>query len=252
MTICMKATTVFLGVLLCLSSVLKGAENGQTKENPYLFFFFYKEKNARTGQQEKIFDETLHALNVPIQSFKINISDPNQKTLVAKYGVERAPMPMALVVSPEGAITGGFPYIFTQEQLNSAIIAPNVSKVLGGLQNRKLVFLCMQNDNTKSNELALRGVRDLERDPRFLNAIEIVMMDPSDERDQNFLKQFDVNLDSAEAQTVLLAPPGDKINTYSGATHKEQFVTDLQKAVSGCCPGGCCPGGCCPGGRCGK
>jgi hypothetical protein len=255
----MKAISICLGFSLFLGfsiTSLEGSSSESSESVPqnqqYLFLFFYKDKNERTEQSERIFDQTISALDTPTQAFKVNINDPNQKTLIAKYGLERAPMPMALVVAPSGAVTGGFPYTFTVEQLKSAIVSPGVAAVLNGLQNRKLVFLAIQNSGTQSNESALRGVQDMQQDPRFANAIEIIRLDPTDQKEQLFLNQFGVNVYASQAQTVFLAPPGDKINTYVGATNKEQFVSDLQKAVSGCCPGGCCPGGCCPGGRCGK
>lgn len=250
----LQTLATFLSLCLCLgfTSPASLIANSSLQDNSYLFLFFYKEKNPRTVQSEQIFDQTVQSLKVPVQSFKIDVTDPNQKGLVAKYGVERAPMPMALIVAPNGAITGGFPYTFTAEQLKNAIVSPAVAQVLNGLQNRKLVFICAQNDTTQNNEAAMRGVQEMHQDPRFSSAIESVVMNPSHAQDSEFLKQFGVNVQSPQAQTVFLAPPGDKINTYIGATHKDQLVTDLQNAVSGCCPGGCCPGGCCPGGRCGK
>ncbi len=159
-------------------------------------------------------------------------------------------MPLVLVVAPNGAITGGFPGTFTSEQLRNALISPGMTSALEGLQNRKLVFLCIQNAQTNDNARALRGIEDMRQDPRFQNAVKMIFIDPSDTREVSLLDQFEVNKNTAQANTVFLAPPGNKIGKYVGETNKEQFVSDLQKASCGCCPGGCCPGGCCPGGCC--
>lgn len=252
-----KTIASFLTLLLYIEAVFGNIDASNISEpspqdKHYLFLFFYKQQDQRTMQSEQIFDHTMQALGLDIQSAKINITDPNHKGIIAKYGVERAPMPMALVVAPNGAITGGFPYTFSAEQLKNAMVSPVVAHVLNGLQNRKLVFVCVQNQTTEQNDQALQGINEMRNDPRFLNAIEYAIVDPSEDKEKDFLYQFGVNTLSKQAQTVFLAPPGDKINIYSGPTNKEQFINDLQKAVSGCCPGGCCPGGCCPGGCCGK
>jgi len=246
------ATFLSLWFFLGFTSSATLSADSSRQDDKYLFFFFYKEKNARTAQSEQIFDRAVQSLNVPVQALKINVMDPEQREIIARYAVERAPMPMALIVAPNGAITGGFPYTFTPEQLKNAMVSPTVAHILKGLQNRKLVFISVQNETTQNNEAAMRGIQEMSHDSRFANAIESVVVNPANEQDRGFLTQFGVNAQSQQAQTIFLAPPGDKINTYVGATYKEQLVADLQNAASGCCPDGCCPGGCCPGGRCGK
>jgi putative ABC transport system ATP-binding protein len=42
-------------------------------------------------------------------TFSINVGDPEESDIVNKFGVLAAPMPLALVVAPNGAVTGGFP-----------------------------------------------------------------------------------------------------------------------------------------------
>ncbi|HEY7309212.1 MAG TPA: hypothetical protein VH643_07655 [Gemmataceae bacterium] len=54
----------------------------------------------------------------------------------------------------------------------------------------------------------------------------------------------------AQPVTVLLAPPGTPLGTFTGAITKEQLIDKL-KATKSCCPGGCCPGGCCGTNGCG-
>src|SRR5262245_44088538 len=68
------------------------------KKNQYVFLFFYKEQNPRTMQAQQILDQTLQSLNTPIQTIKVNVTDPEEKAIVAKYQVQRAPMPLVLVI----------------------------------------------------------------------------------------------------------------------------------------------------------
>lgn len=115
------------------------------------------------------------------------------------------------------------------------------------LQENKLVFLCVQNAKTKSNQAAMEGVREYAADEQFGRAAEIVTLDPADAVEAHFLKDLRISPQTAEAVTVLLAPPGAPIARYEGATSKKELVETLMKA-SACGPGGCGPGGCGPGG----
>ena len=156
-------------------------------------------------------------------------------------------MPLVLAMAPNGAITGGFPTKFEERQLVGAFATPATEKVMKNLQDGKLVFVCVQNGKTKSNDAAMRGVRDFKADARFARATEIVMLDPTDSAEASFLADIKVDPETEEARTVFLAPPGSAIADFRGATDKAELAAAFQKASSGCCSGGCCgSGGCCP------
>jgi len=94
----------------------------------------------------------------------------------------------------------------------------------------------------------MQGVRDFKADSRFAPATEIVMLDPADAAEAEFLNDLQLDPKNKEAATVFLAPPGVPIAIYEGATSKDELVATLHKASSACGPGGCGPGGCGPGG----
>ena len=102
------------------------------------------------------------------------------------------------------------------------------------LQDGKLVFVCVQNDKTKSNDAAMQGVRDFKADVRFASATEIVTLDPTDKKEATFLTDLKVSPDTAEAATVFVAPPGKAIGKFEGATNKDALVELISKASSGC------------------
>lgn len=221
------------------------------KENKHLFIFFYKDQNERTISSQKVFDQTMQKVGDQALFVKVKATDPSEKPIVEKFELNRTPMPFVLVLAPNGAITGGLSSSFTEHQLMGSFVSPGMASCLKGLQEKKLVFLCMQNKQTIDNEAALKGVKDFKADSRFGSAAEIIMINPSDAQEQKFLNQLAFDTHSAQATTIFIAPPAETIGQYKGATSKDRFITDLQNAVSGCCkPGGCGPGGCCPGGKC--
>ena len=160
----------------------------------------------------------------------MNIADSSEKAIVDKFDLSRAPMPLVLAIAPNGAITGGFPTKFEEQQLLDAFATPGTEKVMKSLQDGKLVFVCVQNAKTKSNDAAMQGVRDFKADVRFASATEIVTLDPTDKKEASFLTDLKVSPDTAEAATVFVVPPGKAIGKFEGATNKDALVELLSKA----------------------
>jgi hypothetical protein len=215
----------------------------------FLFMFFSKTDDDKTLAMRKVFDKAMEKMADRVQWIAINITDPAEKDIVAKFGLDRgAPIPMVLARAPNGALTGSLFNKFEEKELLDALVSPVLQKVLKNLQSKRLVFVCVQNDKTKLNDAAMQGVRDFKADDRFADATEIVMLDPSDPAEAPFLADMKIDPKTEEAMTVFLAPPGSPIAEYKGATDKAELAETLQKASSGSCgPGGSCgPSGCGP------
>jgi len=212
----------------------------------YLFLFFSKIDDDQTQAMRKVFDKAMERVADRAQWIAVDVNDASEKAVVTKFDLGRAPMPLVLVLAPNGAITGGFPRKVEEQQLVDAFATPVTEKVMKHLQDGKLVFVCVQNGKTKSNDAALQGVRDFKAASRFAGASEIVMLDPTDSAEAPFLADLKIESNAEEAVTVFMAPPGSVIEEYKGATDKAQLVATLQKASSGCAGGQCGPGGCGP------
>jgi len=205
-----------------------------SKAGKYLFVFFHKDESAKTGEMRKLFHAAMAKASDRAESVEVKTTDRSEKAIVDKFGVSRAPMPLALALAPNGVVTGGFPAEFDEKQLLEAIASPGLAASLKGLQDRKLVFVCVQNDTTKSNAAALQGVQDFKADRRFAATTEIVTVDPSKPEEAKFLGQLGVAPDTKEAVTVFLAPPGTVVGKFQGGTKKSQLEASLQKAAAAC------------------
>ena len=212
----------------------------------YLFVFFSKTDDDQTVAMRKVFDQAIGKVADRAQTVAVNITNTSEKAIVDKYDLSRAPMPLVLAIAPNGAITGGFPSKFEERELLDAFASPGTEKVMKSLQDGKLVFVCVQNAKTKSNDAAMQGVREFKTDARFASATEIVTLDPTDKQEAKFLTDLKVSPDIAEATTVFVVPPGQAVSKIEGATNKDALVELLSKAATGCGPGGCGPGGCGP------
>ncbi|MBU4272210.1 MAG: hypothetical protein KKE86_01735 [Planctomycetes bacterium] len=212
----------------------------------YLFVFFWKNEDEQTAAMKGVFEEAMRKPTDRAQSAIVCIADPTERGIVGKFDLQRAPMPLVLALAPNGAVMGGFPTKFTEEELLDAFASPCSEKCMKALQENKLVLLCVQNGSTKFNEEAMRGVRDFKGDPRFGHATEVVMLDPADTAEKPFLADLKIEPGESEAVTAFIVPPGSVIAEFKGAVDKEGFITALQKASTSCGPGGCGPNGCGP------
>lgn len=215
--------------------------------NKHLYLFIHESDDEGTRASRKAFDSAMKTMGDTVQWAAVDRNDPAERELVDKFRLKAAPMPLVLVIAPNGAVTGGFrAQDLTEQRLQNALASPAMQRCLKGLQERKLVLLCAQNGATKSNDEAMKGVSDFKADPRFAQFTEIVKVDPSDAREKGFLSQLQIDPKTAEAVTVFLAPPSALIATFKGATQKQAILAALQAASSGCGAGGCGPSGCGP------
>ena len=219
------------------------AIDSATKANRYLFIFFYRQQDPQTLSLGDVFNSAVTATAGRADSIAILITDPSEAGIVKTFGVSEAPMPLVLVRAPNGAVTASFPSKFTKQQLLDAFGTPSMEKLLGALQQGKLVLLCVQNGRTRWNAEAMNGVRAFKADPLYSSAIEVLVLDPNSAAERPLLAKLGMNTPVDEATTLLMAPPGSIIGSFKGATDKNQLIATLTNALSGCGTG-CKPGQC--------
>jgi len=209
------------------------------KAKKYLFIFFYSDDADQTASMRMTFNRAVDNISEKTMRVEVNVTDPAEAAMIDRHGVRGAPMPLALAIAPNGAVTGGFPAPFTEEQIAGAVVTPLTQASLKALQENKAVILCVQNRNTKMNDAAMKGAQDLKADPAYAAMTEIITLDPSDPTEANLLGTLAIDPKMDQAQTVCLLPPGRVVAKLAGATTKEMILKSLTvKSGGGCCPGG--------------
>jgi len=217
------------------------------KDNKYLFGFFWKSDDEKTAAMKKVFEDAVAKVSERANTAIVRVTDSAEREIVKKFGLDRAPMPLALAIAPNGAVMGGFPGEFTEEALVNAFGSRSTEKCMKSLQDGKLVFLCVQNDSTELNAEALQGVQEFKALAQYASFTEIVKLNPADAAEASFLSDLKIDPQTKVAVTAFLAPPGVVIAEFEGATQKDQLVSTLLQANSACGPGGSCgPSGCGP------
>ena len=210
----------------------------------YLFIYFWKQNDRQTKSMYGVFQNATGKMAEAADAVSVNITDPKEGSIVERFDVSRAPMPLVLAVAPNGAVTKGMPVSFDEKQLQEALVSQGTAACLKALQDRKVVLLCVQSQAAPN---AFQGVRDFVADPRFAASAEIVTVDSTDQAEAAFLRSLQVDPRRDDGVTVLLAPPGKPVAKFASAVTKEQIVARVTASSSSCCPGGQCG----PDGQCG-
>ncbi len=229
-----------------LTALAKAADHDR-----YAYVFFWKAEGDATQRKRKAFDAAMATLADRADAVSVCVADASEKPTVDAFKVSRAPMPLVIAIAPNGAVTKAWPLDFNAAAAADGIVSPGMASCLKALQADKMVFVTMQNTATAQSDEAMKAVAGFLTDERFANSAVSVTLDPADPAEAKLVTDLKVAPTTDTAVTVLLAPPGNPIATFTGAVTTADIVTKVTDAASGCCPGGKCgPGQCCPGGKC--
>lgn len=210
-------------------------------EGKYLFVLFKKTEDNTTVEMRKVLENALPKMDDRADRLEVDINDSEEKSIVALYGMDRAPMPLLLVFAPSGAVMGGFPEQCEESALLEVFGSPASEITMKHLQDGKIVFVCVQSDKTTGNDGALSGIKQFMADEKYSSYSQLVMLDPTDAKESSFLGDLRVPADTKTSLTVLLIPPGQAVSQFEGSIDKKAIDTALTQ--SSCVPGssGCCP-----------
>ena len=261
------AAVTLVGGLLMTNSVARGepappwdsdaspglaALASASQQDRYAFVIFWKENNDQTQRMLHVLQSEMRNLSDQANVVNVCVTDLRERKTVEVFGLNRAPLPLVAAVAPNGAVTKAWPLQLRDNQLQEGIVSNATARCMKALQDQKLVLLCVQNAKTAHSTASLQAAARFKADARFAAATEVVALDPADAREASFLQSLQVNPQTPDAVTVLLAPPGRPVARFAGAVTTDEIVAKVVSAQSGCCPGGQCgQDGCCPGGKCG-
>jgi len=202
------------------------------RSGTFTFIVFHRDtgEGTRTLYQQTRDGIAAHAGKATIASARVD--DPAERALVEEYGIARAPMPMTVVVAPNGAVTGLFPRAVTKEQISAAIVPPTMMRCMKELQDQKLVFVCL----TRSDKVDVpQGVQAVRQYPQFKDRVSLVGMRLDDPAEARFYQQMKLNPDQVNGpHAVLIAPPGVLVGHYGAQATADQIAAAIHQAGK-CC-----------------
>ena len=211
------------------------------KQNRYAVVTFYKQKDAASTKMLAEVKKLQGKHSKKATFVNVDVDNKVHANVIAKYDADRAPMPLTLVIAPNGAVTAGYPNEIKKTDLSDDFVSKGMADVLKVLQSGKLAAICVQNSKTKHNQESLDAAKGLRSDKRLADLVVIVTVDPSDKDESKFMQLCKADANSAEAQLVVIVPPGRIVGKFNGAASKD---TVLASVIKSCSSGGCGPSGC--------
>ncbi len=206
----------------------------------YIFIFFFDRQDSHTSAMNGVFRAAMAKMDDRADSVAINVANPAEKPIVDKFNVRGAPMPLVLAIAPTGAATRAFPKQFDEAQLQQAFVSPCTARCMKAIQDRHSILLCVQNDKTEFNQEAMQGAEAFKADPQYARGTEIVVLNPADDEEQQFLKSLQIDPRTPKAVTLLVTPPGAPVARFVGAVTKTQIEAKVKEAQSSCGPNCAC------------
>jgi hypothetical protein len=160
------------------------------------------------------------------------------RTLVDTYRVLGAPVPLILVVAPNGVVAGGaLLRDATPEVLVGLVPTPRKAELLLHLSQRRPVFVVVTH-----GEMANRGTV-FEACTAAVRALEhkaaTIVVDLRDRAEAAFVRELQVDPRETEPVTTVFNAQGQKTGKFRGLVTPAQLLEAARKRAA-CCPGGDC------------
>lgn len=201
------------------------------EQGKFTFIVFYRDDNDATRAMANAVNESVAKRTDRAVAAFVQITNPAEQAIVKQFDVSRAPMPMTLVTAPNGAITGVFPQKVVEEQMTTAFVTPAMTHCMKGMQEGKLVFLCVQ---STPQPTVPQAVNEFLADPQFKGRTNVVLVQAADPAEAQLLGELEVGTAANQASTVFFAPPGVLVGKFGPVSTKTEIATALHKAGK-CC-----------------
>lgn len=166
---------------------------------------------------------------------ELNRADIANASLVAKYRLAGAPVPLILVFASNGVLAGGnLAAKLTSEQLVKIIPSPQKAEVLEALQAGHAIFLTASRKemSTKSEILNICAVACGQMKGKSCS----IAIDMDDKKEASFLKELGIKPQSTEPVTVVINAQGQVTGSFDGPVDVGKLVQAANKKAGGCCP----------------
>ena len=175
---------------------------------------------------------------------QMNRDDSVNASLVAKWRLSGAPLPLILVLSSKGQPTGG--YVLKQataENIAALVPSPKLEQVYEAIANNKYAIVAFTKKSFDNRAEVLKecnkAVTELNNEAVF---IEVDMTDPNE---ASFMQKLRINpLMAKSSVTLVINKQGQVAGTSSTTPDANKLVAAAKTPVKSGCGPGCGPAGC--------
>lgn len=230
----------FATLALCQLAATSLAAEGNTQQllnlnaqqQKYTFLLFYRDDSQATRAMAQKLQTGLVQFAGKASIGYVSVTSPAEQAIVKQFGASRAPLPFVLAVAPNGAVTALLSQKSTDAQIASAFVTPSMAECMKAMQDRKLVFVCV---NSSPRSALPTAVAEFQADPEFKDRLCVVSVQSNDAAEAALLDEFSIQPASLKGTTVVfLAPPAVLVGKFAATATKAEMAAALH-AAGKCC-----------------
>ena len=174
---------------------------------------------------------------------QLDRDDAANSQLVAEWRLAGAPLPLVLVVSPKGQLSGGMLLSqATAENIAALIPSPKLEEVQTAISTSKPVLVVFTKKSMSDRTEVLQAVK--ETLSKLKNNAVIVEVDMEDAQEANFMNQLQIDKASLVSTTLVINIQGQVAGTSKSVPDAEKLALAATAPVKSGCGPGCGPAGC--------
>jgi hypothetical protein len=241
----MKAACWFLALSLCLPPLAVAASpqgdlDAAARKGKLAFLLVSEPGTAGVAQTKEVIQSAMKQVSGSVL-IEMNRADAGNADLVARFRVAGAPLPVILLIAPNGVIAGGM--LASQvsvERLVKLAPSPKKTEVLSALQSGKAVFITAARQGMGAQ---MKAQESCARACGQVGAASVsILVNMDDPAEAQFLADLKVSPLATEPVTVVVNAMGQVTGTFAGAAAVGDLVAAANKKGGGCAPGACGPG----------
>lgn len=199
--------------------------------NKFAFVLFWKQNDPATDAMQRALAVHLADKSARATAVSVQITDPEQRSIVEEYGVSRFPMPLVLAVAPNGAVTAAVQGEITAEQVRDAIVSPATADCFKSLQEGKTVVMVV---HPRADAQPMTGTQQFLSSPHFSKRTTFVRLVSANPEEGQFMQKLGVSPQEANGCVVLMAPPGVVVGKFPMQVSGQELANKLH-AAGKCC-----------------
>lgn len=174
---------------------------------------------------------------------QLDRDDAANAQLVAEWRLAGAPLPLVLVVSPKGQLTGGMVLAqATAENIAALVPSPKLEEVYASIAASKPALVVFTKKSLTDRGDVLKECK--EAVTKLKNNAVLVEVDMDDSKEVNFMNQLRIDKASAVSTTLVINAQGQVAGTSTSVPDAEKLASAATAPVKSGCGPGCGPAGC--------
>jgi uncharacterized protein YpmS len=169
---------------------------------------------------------------------ELDRTNPNNSSLIQKYRLAGAPVPLILVISKNGFIVGGSPLEnLTMDDLLSMIPTPTEEEIVKAITEGHSIFVVFSKSSDSKNKKQLDICQSACSS--MGDKAKTINVDIDDANEKSLITKFNIDKTATFPVTYVINGQGQVTSMFSGITESKDLVSAAKKVVSsGCCSPG--------------